>query len=330
MKKQTAISLLTLSGLFLPTAANAQQYFIDMRAALVAEESYFEQIFREPLLEAGIFLPDTGGANQAVAQASLLTGALHARSICPGASCSARTSWADRLTFDATGIDPGATVILTVTGTVEGITGPTVGTGYTLFAQSVANFTVIDTARATGLYFFSEPTTTSNPDAYTPGEQEGTWVVYGPDLFVGQLTLQAGAVNEVYIETIVNGDTTMDIVTSFAVAIDPVLPFTSASGAFMSESEDADADGIIDLVDNCTEVFNPVQRDTDGDDFGNYCDADLNNDNIVDLLDLAELRTVFLTSDPTADLNGDGAVDLVDLSLFRQYFLQPPGPSGLR
>jgi hypothetical protein len=101
-----------------------------------------------------------------------------------------------------------------------------------------------------------------------------------------------------------------------------LLPVT-ASGA------DADGDGVADAADNCTLVPNADQRDTNGDGFGNICDADLNNDNVVNFIDLGILRSVFFTADPDADLNGDGSVNFVDLGIMRATFFGPPGPSGV-
>jgi hypothetical protein len=65
---------------------------------------------------------------------------------------------------------------------------------------------------------------------------------------------------------------------------------------------DTDGDGIPDDVGNCIDVFNPDQRDTDGDGCGNRCDADLNN---------------------------DGIINFADLAIFRALFGKPPGPSAL-
>ena len=53
------------------------------------------------------------------------------------------------------------------------------------------------------------------------------------------------------------------------------------------EVVDTDGDGVPDNADNCTLVFNPDQRDTDGDNYGNICDADFNGDLMVDLSDLS-------------------------------------------
>ena len=59
------------------------------------------------------------------------------------------------------------------------------------------------------------------------------------------------------------------------------------------------------------------------------CDADLNNDGLVNSLDLSLFKPVFFTSNPDADLNGDGIVNSLDLSLFKSLFFKPPGPSAL-
>ena len=92
---------------------------------------------------------------------------------------------------------------------------------------------------------------------------------------------------------------------------------------------DEEGDSIPDRGDNCTLASNEKQRDSDSDGYGNACDADLNNDGIVDFLDLGLLKSVFLTSDADADFNGDGTVDFLDLGLMKSQFFQPPGPSGL-
>jgi len=103
---------------------------------------------------------------------------------------------------------------------------------------------------------------------------------------------------------------------------------------------DFDSDGIPDGQDNCIEAPNgPAipdaggnsQLDTDGDGYGNLCDADLvslpQGDGFVDDDDLTQFSNVFFTPDLDADHNGDGFVDYADLTLFSNMFLQPPGPS---
>lgn len=101
---------------------------------------------------------------------------------------------------------------------------------------------------------------------------------------------------------------------------------------------DTDGDGVPDTDDNCTLVANgpndtatagPSQNDTNGDGYGNMCDADLNNDLVVNGLDVGLFVTQFGTSGPDADLNGDGVVNGLDTGLFVGMFGQAPGPSGL-
>lgn len=94
---------------------------------------------------------------------------------------------------------------------------------------------------------------------------------------------------------------------------------------FVVVADDAFAPG----ADNCTAIPNPDQRDTDGDGYGNACDADLNNDGIVNFSDLAIFKAAYGTADPHADFNGDGIVDNQDLDLLKSMFGQPPGPSGV-
>ncbi len=92
---------------------------------------------------------------------------------------------------------------------------------------------------------------------------------------------------------------------------------------------DSDSDGIADAVDNCIVSANPDQRDSNADGYGNACDADLNDDCIVNATDLGLLRTVFFTADEDADFTGDGIVNASDLGVMRATFFTPPGPSGL-
>lgn len=100
----------------------------------------------------------------------------------------------------------------------------------------------------------------------------------------------------------------------------------AATGAMAA---DTDGDGIADSADNCVRVKNPAQTDSDDDQFGNACDADLNDDGIVNFADLAILKRVFFTPNANGDLNGDGIVNFADLAIMKASFFKGPGPSGL-
>ncbi|MFK8029113.1 MAG: hypothetical protein AB8G18_02650 [Gammaproteobacteria bacterium] len=94
-------------------------------------------------------------------------------------------------------------------------------------------------------------------------------------------------------------------------------------------ANDVDQDGVSDDFDNCTNVDNPDQRDSNGDGYGNVCDADLNNDGVINFIDFGLFYEVFLTDDQDADFNGDSAVNFLDFTIISYGFLGEPGPSGV-
>jgi uncharacterized protein (TIGR03790 family) len=103
------------------------------------------------------------------------------------------------------------------------------------------------------------------------------------------------------------------------------------------EPEDRDGDTVPDPLDNCLDLPNPLQRDSDADGFGNLCDADFDGDGRVgtsygalplgdvDRLERAAARGLYI---PRLDLDGDGAVDASDLAIATIGLYLPPGPSG--
>ena len=95
-----------------------------------------------------------------------------------------------------------------------------------------------------------------------------------------------------------------------------------------SFAEDMDADGIDDRQDNCIEIPNSDQRDSNNDGYGNLCDADLDNNGTVSFADLNLFKSKFGTADQDADFDGNGSVSFADLSIFKNLFGKPPGPAG--
>jgi len=121
---------------------------------------------------------------------------------------------------------------------------------------------------------------------------------------------------------------------------------------------DADSDGVPDIADNCGNVPNPSQADRDHDGYGDHCDADFNQDGLVDMsevllvqdclsvdltwicnpavenypddyppCDSAKAEAVIRCQD--RDLNGDRHIDADDVALAMTLMGHPPGPSGL-
>src|SRR5262245_23136942 len=76
-----------------------------------------------------------------------------------------------------------------------------------------------------------------------------------------------------------------------------------------ARATDTDADGISDTADNCIEVANPDQRDTNADGYGNVCDADLDNNLIVNFGDVGLLKQVFFKSNGDLDFDPDADFD---------------------
>ncbi len=89
---------------------------------------------------------------------------------------------------------------------------------------------------------------------------------------------------------------------------------------------DSDSDGEPDATDNCTNVSNANQLDSDSDGYGNACDGDFNNDCIINFGDIAAFANEFLGTNATFDLNGDGAVNFPDFSILANAFMSNPGP----
>ncbi len=95
------------------------------------------------------------------------------------------------------------------------------------------------------------------------------------DVFV-DFTVPEGSFN---IRAVLQGSTPQDTNPDNDSAITPLY----------SPVADADRDGILDSVDNCVDVANADQLDTDRDGKGNVCDTDDDGDGVLDVNDPASL-----------------------------------------
>ena len=110
-----------------------------------------------------------------------------------------------------------------------------------------------------------------------------------------------------------------------------LMATTAQAGAVI----DSDSDLVPDSFDNCSQLSNGPndlnnQVDTDTDGYGNACDADVNNDCVINFQDVSTVGGLFLqTGDLDADFNGDQVVNFIDFGVVTSAFLETPGPSGL-
>jgi len=188
---------------------------------------------------------------------------------------------------------------------------------------------------------------------FAPVSAIGLYLISNDALEDNDISLNAGGITASLVATEMQSAPLSDgSSVHFLGIIDAATPFSTATimtpgnGEFLFNVDDIvtalasddDGDGILDATDNCINAANgPTipdsggnsQRDTDGDGYGNVCDADLSNDGVVNFADLALFRTSFGSNNPDADFNGDGVVNFADLATMRSGFGKPPGPSGV-
>lgn len=108
------------------------------------------------------------------------------------------------------------------------------------------------------------------------------------------------------------------------------VPAVSFAGA----ATDSDGDGVFDWFDNCLNVSNTAQVDSNGDGCGNRCDADADNNGVVGAGDFALWKAGFGNASPGPPFNPDvdfdvsGVIGAGDFAIWKSSFGGPPGPSG--
>ena len=107
------------------------------------------------------------------------------------------------------------------------------------------------------------------------------------------------------------------------------LAVNEAAGAlWFCPPPDTDADGIVNAIDNCLDVPNPDQLDSDGDGMGDLCDPfpfDLDNDSIEDAFPDNCLST---PNPDQADTDGDGIGDACDTPEAPAFSVPQSTPEG--
>jgi hypothetical protein len=101
------------------------------------------------------------------------------------------------------------------------------------------------------------------------------------------------------------------------------MAFAAASPAVTEVFTDLDADDVTLACDNCPEVPNRDQRDSDDDGVGNTCDCDFNNDGYCNSDDANVFLADYQAGDDAGDgtdMNGDGVVNADDFTLFQPLF----------
>jgi hypothetical protein len=103
--------------------------------------------------------------------------------------------------------------------------------------------------------------------------------------------------------------------------------------ALAGPQTDTDLDGVLDSSDNCSDVANPAQDDTDGDFCGNVCDTDYNQSGTITFADFGQFTANYASTGHALQqhvepISPARIVGFADFGRFTaSYAGPPPGPS---
>ena len=145
-------------------------------------------------------------------------------------------------------------------------------------------------------------------------ESTGTWTFQVADTLPGD----TGTLNSVSLHLIYDcsggdfdEDGVLNGVDNCALVVNPLQENGDADEDGDACDVDFDNDGIANQFDNCVNVFNPEQLDNDGDGEGDECDTDLDGDFIDNDVDNCPMYS----NPDQADGDGDGYGDVCDKDL---------------
>ncbi|MEM9131761.1 MAG: thrombospondin type 3 repeat-containing protein [Actinomycetota bacterium] len=160
------------------------------------------------------------------------------------------------------------------------------------------------------------PRTPRLTDATPDGDRAAWWATVGPLAVSAAALLVVGVIGGLVVSSWLDqaGDsTTANETLGHGLADVAAAPTANAAAAVVELADtDTDGDGLVSADDNCPDVANADQANTDGDDDGDACDLDDDEDAVEDAVDNCPLIVNADQADDDADGIGDACDDFPD------------------